>query len=80
MKNIHRITSILILTFFFFVVGSPTQAAAETERDEIATIIQEHVKKAKIPSVSAGMIHGDEVSFLSQGNQPSDRSLIYKLM
>ena len=57
LKSVMGLFTLLLVVFSATI--SSISASAATEQEEISSMIQEHVDKAKIPSVSTGMIRGD---------------------
>ena len=77
LKSVMGLFTLLLVVFSATI--SSISASAATEQEEISSMIQEHVDKAKIPSVSTGMIRGDNVSFLSKGSQTADQNTLYTI-
>lgn len=67
----------------FIVLSSmPILAMANTEqttKEKIDTMVQEHMDKAKIPSVSIAFVENGDVIFLSYGEQSTDKEPLYQI-
>lgn len=78
-KFVGVIGLIMILVCLLSTTSTSVVASAATADKEISDMIQEHVKKAKIPSVSTAMIRDEKVTFLSGGEQTVDQNTLYQI-
>jgi len=69
--------AMLSCLLFTSVSATALYDPAETT-DEISIMVQEHIDKAKIPSVSIGIVRNNEVTYLSFGEQ-YDSNALYQI-
>lgn len=85
MRILKRLSIFLYSIFllcFFVLSKMPLSASASAEQnitDEINEMVQEHMDKAKITSVSIAFIQNGEATYLSYGENSADKLSLYQI-